>query len=297
MSFAGQKKQATAGSDGAWKVALDPLAISAQPTDLTISGMGAESLTFHDVLVGRSLALLGPVQHGKAGGFVARDEPHAQLSAGAGGGGLSADSSLAAQAARSATPQRDFDEVHRDKEYANGGWEACTPVTLDQLKFSAVGYFFGRKLFRELHVPIGLINASSGGTRIEEWTPASGFASMPSLAGFATACQTPGAKFDDIAPSLHYNGEIAPMMPFAIRGIIWVSGRIEYLRQRWVRVCRQNDALIKSWRAEWHEELPFYFVQLPPLLYSVTRKQVKSPDALPLLREAQTTACCCRIRA
>ena len=52
VGFAGQKKQATAGSEGAWKVALDPLAVSAKPADLTISGTGSESLVFHDVLVG-----------------------------------------------------------------------------------------------------------------------------------------------------------------------------------------------------------------------------------------------------
>jgi sialate O-acetylesterase len=290
VSFAGQKKQATAGSDGAWKVALDPLAISAQPTDLTISGMGAESLTFHDVLVGEVWLCSGQSNMGKPVGLWRGMNPTPNYQQELAAADYPLIRLLQPRAARSATPQRDFDEVHRDKEYANGGWEACTPVTLDQLKFSAVGYFFGRKLFRELHVPIGLINASSGGTRIEEWTPASGFASMPSLAGFATACQTPGAKFDDIVPSLHYNGEIAPMVPFAIRGIIWYQGESNIYVNDGSAYADKMTALIKSWRAEWHEELPFYFVQLPPLLYSVTRKQVKSPDALPLLREAQTTA-------
>jgi sialate O-acetylesterase len=51
VSFGGQKKQTVAAAgDGAWKVELDPLGVSTQPADLTISG--AETITFHDVLVG-----------------------------------------------------------------------------------------------------------------------------------------------------------------------------------------------------------------------------------------------------
>jgi sialate O-acetylesterase len=48
--------------------------------------------------------------------------------------------------------------------------------------YTAVGYFFGRRLRKELDVPIGLINSSWGGTRIEPWTPPCGFAGQPELA-------------------------------------------------------------------------------------------------------------------
>jgi sialate O-acetylesterase len=60
-----------------------------------------------------------------------------------------------------------------------GSWSACSPNTVPG--FSAVAYFFGRQLHKERNVPIGLINTSWGGTRIEPWTPPVGFASVPKL--------------------------------------------------------------------------------------------------------------------
>ena len=73
-------------------------------------------------------------------------------------------------------------------EDLTANWRVCSPKTLADGwwgGFSAVGYFFGRELHRELDVPIGLIDSSWGGTRIEPWTPASGFASVPALRNIA----------------------------------------------------------------------------------------------------------------
>lgn len=58
-------------------------------------------------------------------------------------------------------------------------WQVCTPQTAGG--FTAAGFFMARKLQQELNVPIGLINSSWGGTRIEPWTPVSGFADVPAL--------------------------------------------------------------------------------------------------------------------
>ena len=58
-------------------------------------------------------------------------------------------------------------------------WIACSPETVG--KFTAVGYYFGRKLHKELGVPIGLVNSSWGGTRVEPWTPPVGFKNVPAL--------------------------------------------------------------------------------------------------------------------
>ncbi|NLY02053.1 MAG: sialate O-acetylesterase [Rhodopirellula sp.] len=59
-------------------------------------------------------------------------------------------------------------------------WEVCSPETVGG--FSAAAYFFGRTLHQELDVPIGLINSSWGGTRIEPWTPPVGFTLDEALA-------------------------------------------------------------------------------------------------------------------
>jgi sialate O-acetylesterase len=53
------------------------------------------------------------------------------------------------------------------KEQCNGSWLACTPETAS--KFSATAFFFGKKLYNELNIPIGLIHSSWGGTPVESW--------------------------------------------------------------------------------------------------------------------------------
>jgi sialate O-acetylesterase len=52
-------------------------------------------------------------------------------------------------------------------EECTGKWEVCTPSTVRQ--FSATAYFFGRKLYDELHLPVGLIESAWGGTPVESW--------------------------------------------------------------------------------------------------------------------------------
>ncbi len=66
------------------------------------------------------------------------------------------------------------------QEDVEAEWTVCSPETVGN--YTAVGYFFGRYLHKELDVPIGLINSSWGGTRIEPWTPPCGFSAVPELA-------------------------------------------------------------------------------------------------------------------
>lgn len=61
----------------------------------------------------------------------------------------------------------------------NGSWQVCSPETAGN--FTACGYYMARKLQKELNVPIGLVNSSWGGTRIEPWTPPVGFQQVQAL--------------------------------------------------------------------------------------------------------------------
>src|SRR3978361_835966 len=91
------------------------------------------------------------------------------------------------------------------------------------VSFSAAAYFFGREIFTNLNVPIGLIESSWGGTRIEPWTPPVGFESVSSLAKLAT----PLAETDKVSnttPTAIYNAMIAPLTGFAMRGALWYQG-------------------------------------------------------------------------
>lgn len=203
-------------------------------------------------------------------------------------------------------------------------WFTCRPETLGGGSgYSAVAYFFGRELYRELNVPIGLIESAWGGTRIEPWTPPEGFAAVPAFretvdkiveAGpaYLKAAQKalpeyeawlPAARHaldagecpprpptwprhaleDAGAPTALYNGMIHPLAPFALRGAIWYQGESNHKDGLLYR--DRMEALITGWRQVWGQgAFPFYYVQIAPLGSLYTGEQ------LPRLWEAQTAA-------
>ncbi len=186
----------------------------------------------------------------------------------------------------------------------NAKWVACTPDTIKN--FSGVLYFFGRELHKDLNVPIGLINTSWGGTRIEPWTPPEGFASQGELqnevewinarkADYQKALDSSLAQYrawidsaskakaagqeipDPPAAPPHplnsngvstglYNGMIHPLVPFAIRGAIWYQGEANV--GQGMQYNTHMKALIQGWRTVWGQgDFPFLFVQLAPFDY------------------------------
>ena len=131
-------------------------------------------------------------------------------------------------------------------------------------------------LAQELHVPIGVIEASAGGTSVENWTPAGAFATDPALAEYAAAAKdAPGSKFHGTPLTMLYNGMIHPLVPFALRGVLWYQGESNLIAGDGAIYANKQAALIAGWRAAWGAELPFYYVQLPPLLG--TRSARSSP--------------------
>ncbi len=137
----------------------------------------------------------------------------------------------------------------------NAKWKACTPENIPD--FSAVLYYFGKKLNRDVDVPIGLINSSWGGSPIEPWT------------------------IKDGKSGAMYNGMIAPLQPFAVRGVIWYQGESNVLKNNGLAYAGKMEDLISGWRKAWKNEFPFYFVQIAPWS---GRYQ---PGQLPALWEAQ----------
>ncbi len=305
VRFAGQEKHATAGAAtpalttrpvspfaglGRWQVELDPLQISATPAELTIAGK--ESVTFKDVLVGEVWLCSGqsnmqkPVGTWRGQPVTTIDAEHELAEA-----NYPLIRLLNEEISNTEKPSPDIETTTRPKaDYPWKGWVVCTPASLDEIKFSAVGYFFARKLFGELNVPIGMMEATAGGTHIEGWMPASGFDNDPALADFATAAKTPKVKFHGTTISTLYNGMIHPLVPCAIRGVLWYQGESNLLEKDGAIYANKQKALIESWRAAWGRDLPFYFVQLPPLQYSSRAGFADLPDAEPAFREAQAEA-------
>ena len=142
-----------------------------------------------------------------------------------------------------------------------GRWMVCSRETLKL--FSAVGYFFGKKLNQELDSPIGLINSSWGGTNIETWMPHETMEEHPE---FAKALQTLSTSTGwDISPSTTYNAMIHPLMPIRLAGIIWYQGEANLANGNYY--ASMFTSMIKAWRQGFSDdELPFYYVQIAHML-------------------------------
>ena len=154
-----------------------------------------------------------------------------------------------------------------------------SPAQQDRLaQISAVCFLYGRALAAELGVPVGLVETSWGGTRVEAWSPQSGLAE----------CGVPpspdlgqGVPNED---SRLYNGMVAPLTRLTIAGAVWYQGEANVYYNTdlysctFPQVCHHNFSLfdllspqmIASWRAAWAANtagatdptFPFGFVQL-----------------------------------
>ncbi len=142
-------------------------------------------------------------------------------------------------------------------------WQKCSPESVRH--FSATGYFFARHLHRELGVPVGIIDASWGGTAIEVWIGAKHLA----RAGFGNvvkaAEKAPDRPNAQGVPTRLYNGMIAPLMPFTIKGAIWYQGESNSRNPKPYK--KLMEALIADWREGFKTNLSFYYVQLAPFGY------------------------------
>lgn len=178
-------------------------------------------------------------------------------------------------------PHRPAEEPQ--SEVSSEGWKVCSPETVGG--FTAVGYYFGRNLQENLDVPIGLIGSNWGGTRIEPWTPPVGFKAVPALEEISKNLDKFPQKNDQgqinhQTPLALYNGMIAPLVPYAIRGAIWYQG--ESNNGEGMLYHEKMKALISGWRSLWSDpQMPFLFVQLAPFRYG------GDPTRLPGIWEAQ----------
>lgn len=271
-----------AGTDGKWKVELAPLPVGG-PYDLKVSG--SSTIVLKDVLVGDVWLCSG--QSNMAFGL-SRAINHEQ------------------EVAQANHPQVRFFKVgsaatEQPMSTCEGTWQVCSPKTAPGC--SAVAYFFGRELNRELQVPIGLITSAWGGTPAESWT------SQPTLEASAefrtlfaawdkTVADSPkaleryrtvelakwekdaaaakaagkpapkkprepnGPNTPHLRPTALYNGMIAPLVPYRVRGVIWYQGEANAAGTRAEAYRRLLPLMIANWRTAFGNDFPFYLVQL-----------------------------------
>ena len=230
-------QQTKADAQGQWRLTL-PAQPAGGPHELRVSSQ-AEQMTVDDVLIGEVWVcsgqsnMEGPVKEAAdaAREIAAADHPTMRL--------------FTVPHVVAKEPQLD----------CGGSWEVCSPSTVGE--FSAVAYYFGRELNRKLGVPVGLIDSSWGGSVCEAWMSREALSADPNYADILRR-----AAGDNIGKGCGmYNAMIHPLIPYALRGVIWYQGESNASRAWQYRKLFPD--LIRDWRTRWGQgDFPFYYVQL-----------------------------------
>ena len=261
-----QKATAIADSDGRWMVELQPMKATAKPLTMTVSGK-KNKVVLKNLLVGEV--------------WLASGQSNMEYSMGA--------------HPKYARPKKgDPEYLQHEWEKAKNpnirllyveknvrcdtlptqGWQEVTQESLKQ--FSAAAWFFAEMIQDSLQVPVGIISTSWGGTYIEEWMD--GASPFPHMARL----NRPEGRL--------YEKMLKPMAPLSIRGFLWYQGESNLLDGDTDIYTEKQQYMVGQWRKAFMDEnLPFYYVQISPYIYSTRRDWVvKTWMDLPRFWDAQT---------
>ncbi|MGB0409104.1 MAG: sialate O-acetylesterase [Opitutales bacterium] len=265
LAFAGQRQTAPVGADGRWTMRLRPLEASSDPKEMRIESSTGSSLVIEDLLIGEVWLCAG--QSNVAVGLNEVD--------------ASAEAIAAARFPHIRMFRLPESPAERLREDAAGRWLACEPGTA--AAFSAIAYYFARRLQAELDVPVGLVVSAWGGSSVAAWMSPDARSSL----GANLPEDVIGWRVNT-RPSRLFNAMLAPLVPYAMRGVVWYQGESDaepfanpYLYRHSLR------AMIEDWRRRWGKpDWPFYFFQLPNLDYpdeswAVLRESQAAVAALP----------------
>lgn len=273
VSIGKQKQQTTAASNGKWTVTLQPLNAGG-PYTLTIAA-GKQKLTYNNVLAGEVWLCSGQSNmefYLNWSVTAKKDVPEAANN----------NIRLYDMKARWRTDAVEWDASVLDslnhlQYYVDTKWNVCSPETAGN--FSAVAYYFGKKLQDSLQVPVGLICNAIGGSPTEAWIDRSTLEyQFPAIlrnwtqndfiqdwvrgrAALNIKKSTDKLQRHPYEPCYLYESGIRPLEQFPIKGIIWYQGESNaHNREAHEKLF---ELLIESWRKNWGDaSLPFYFVQL-----------------------------------
>jgi sialate O-acetylesterase len=282
VDFTGQKKSATAGKDGKWMLELDPLKASYEPAEMKIAESTGKTVTLKDLLVGEVWFASGQSNMVWIAGKCDVAQLQKQIAERVAAG------KEKQPVIREASVTDYFAALH-PVEHANAAWHS------DAANMSGVAYSFAYHVFKEVDVPVGILNCSFSQTPIQAWTPRIGFrdgkddytkaiyqkvvetdpttpehkaawekfytdAGAAVNAGHAISTKTPGNLGDNRDASWLFNARLNPMIPYACRGGIWNQG--------WANIgegivyYNNLHSMIRGWRLAWGKpEMPVYFNQ------------------------------------
>jgi sialate O-acetylesterase len=254
VSYDGQTKTAVADAKGAWRVILDPL-IAVKMKSVNESPEGKTMVVTceaGDQKVVKSLTnlLAGEVWL------------------------CSGQSNMAGKMGGTFVDQADYPALRQLVSSEPGRWLVCKPETAPG--FKKVCFYFARRLQRDALVPVGVINAAVGGSRIETWLNQKPF-------------ETGG----------NYTKLIEPLVGFGLRGAIWYQG--ESNANDGQKYLPKLTSLILGWREVWNQptsamadgpqqDFSFYFVQLPGIGGAPSLDNPAGGDGRAAFRQAQAEA-------
>lgn len=286
----------TANSDGTWKTTVNTPQGSEKAYSITIEGIN--KITLHNVLIGEVW-----ICSGQSNMYfpVGKEEKTWKT------GVVNYEEEI---------KNADFPNIRiftvltkaspRPLDDVTGSWAVCSPSSVKT--FSAVAYFFGRDLYQNLKIPIGLISSSWGGTKAEAWTSQS---VLEGNQDFLSILETDAkneklhqekleayylnlkkeriANNNDLSKSelkkpkkeenktsyVLYNAMLHPLINYTMKGVIWYQGESNAEQAYLYRSL--FPAMVKNWRSDWNQgDFPFYYVQIAP-------HKSQNPD----IREAQ----------
>ena len=228
VKFHGQNMTATADAHGGWQVMLAAMNADAGAKAMTVSG--TNTITLSDVLVGDVWLCSGQSNMDMRLGGCERPDDVASAN---------------------------FPGI-RQFISPVGAWKVCTPASAAE--FSGTAFYFARKIWQDQKetIPVGLLLASVGGTKIDLWLAPDGLMDIPVLHPLYQETGVPGGPF-----SL-YQKLVRPLAPYGIMGAIWYQGEnAEITAQSPDSYYLKMKALAEGWKRVWGmDDFAFYYVML-----------------------------------
>lgn len=273
VAFAGQTLKAKADQRGDWKVIFHSRK-EGGPFEMKVRA-GRKEVNFDDILIGDVWLCSGQSNMT----FRLRDASTAEADVPSANDGRIR---LFNMKTADSTIKGAWDSVLLERinhlEYDTEGWQRCTPENASP--FSAVAYYFGKKVASELNVPIGLVHNSKGGSPAEAWVDRHTLEFNPLLADLLQDwkaspligrwCRERGKENTGEAknplqrhpyePAYLFESCMKPWTAFPIKGIVWYQGEANVHN-----IALHEEiftSMIDCWRGYWGQDLPVYFAQL-----------------------------------
>lgn len=256
---------AEADTGGRWKIVL-PAMDAGGPYVLSVQN-GVESKTLSDVYVGDV--------------WLASGQSNMEFALSSADGGAAAIAATNDPLFRQFKVSKGLADEPSDELTSSSAWRPATSQYAGN--FSAVGFFFGQELRETLGIPVGILNVSYGGSRIETWM-------SDAMLGYDERDIILANGEPERQPTTAYNKMLHPLLQFPIKGVIWYQGESN---ADTMEDALAYDDLFKTMITGWRElyglgDIPFLWVQLPN--YGTVYDQPQTWDTWPRLRQAQTSA-------